>query len=603
MKLEPFARAALLLPALAWCHAPANAQASARAVPVTIARKGAGFVLLRGGQPYFIKGAGGDGSKPALKALGANSFRTWGADGSQAKLDEAQKLGLTMSLGLWLGHKEHGFNYNDPAQVAAQYATACQAIDKYKDHPALLMWGIGNEMEQGQDSNPEVWKAIEAIAAYAKKVDPNHPTMTVVAEIGGDKVAMINKYCPSIDVIGLNSYGGGPSLAARYKAAGGLKPYVVTEFGPGGTWEVGKNSWGAASELSSTDKAAAYRNTYVHTIANQPLSLGSYAFTWGNKQEATATWFGLLLPDGSRLGAVDELSELWSGHAPKNRAPFIKSLKLEGADRVQPSATVHLALEAADAESDPLKVQWVLQHDPVQNNTGGATEEAPPTYPEAIVKADAGSVELKMPRIGGGYRLFAFVHDNHGGAAVANVPLFVEGGDKAPPPAARKAKLPLVVYDEAGEGPYIPSGYMGNNGAIKMDASCELNPHSGKTCLKVEYTASDNWGGVVWQSPANDWGDAPGGFDLTGARKLTFWARGDKGGEAVSFLLGLIGRNKPFFDTASAKLDSQKLTTQWKQYSIDLAGLDLTRIKSGFVWTLAAQGAPITFYLDDIRYE
>ena len=206
---------------------------------------------MRGGQPYFIKGAGGDGSKEMLKQYGGNSFRTWGADGSQSKLDEAQKLGLTMTLGIWLGHKEHGFDYNDAGMVARQLDDAKKAIDKYKDHPALLMWGIGNEMEMGfPDNDPAVWKAIEEIAAYAKKVDPNHPTMTVVAEIGGEKVKMINQYCPSIDVIGINSYGGGPSIAERYKKAGGVKPYAITEFGPPGTWEVGKNAWGAAPELT-----------------------------------------------------------------------------------------------------------------------------------------------------------------------------------------------------------------------------------------------------------------------------------------------------------------------------------------------------------------
>ena len=586
----------------------------AAAVKVALQKQGDKWQLMRGGQPYFIKGAGGDGSKPMLLEYGGNSFRTWGADGSQSKLDEAQKLGLTMTLGIWLGHSEHGFNYHDEAAVARQYADACKAIDQYKDHPSLLMWAIGNEMEIGQpDGDPAVWKAVEQIAAYAKKVDPNHPTMTVVAEIGGDKVAMINKYCPSIDIIGINSYGGGPSVAERYVKAGGVKPYVITEFGPAGTWEVGKNSWNASPELTSTEKAARYRETYQKTIANQPLSLGSYAFTWGNKQEATATWFGLLLADGSRLGAVDALSELWTGKPVPNHAPGIESLKLEGGERVQPNSTVRVSLNPTDAEGDPLKVEWLLQHDPVKNNTGGATEAAPTIYPDAIVKSDAKSAEIKVPAIGGAYRVFAFVHDNHNGAAVANVPLFVEGngkadgkaedGKKIAPPKGEKVTLPFAVYAEGGEAQYTASGYMGNTDAIKMDANWTTNPHSGKACIKVEYTAKDNWAGVVWQSPANDWGDAPGGFDLSAAKKLTFWARGEKGGESPSFLFGLIKNDKPYFDSDTAKLEGRKLSTAWQQFSIDLTGLDLSRIKTGFVWTVAANGEPITFYLDDIRYE
>lgn len=584
---------------LAGCGSSLHAQPGA----VRVEKKGRGFQLMRNGQPYFIKGAGGDGSKKLLRDMGGNSFRTWGADKLAAQLDEAQTLGLSVTAGIWLGHKEHGFNYHDAAQVAAQLESARQTIARYKDHPALLMWAIGNEMEMGQENDPAVWQAIEDIAAAAKKIDPNHPTMTVVAEVGGGKVANINKFCPSIDILGINSYAGAPSIAQRYQAAGGVKPYVITEFGPPGTWEMGKNAWGVAVEPSSTAKADFYRKAYEQAIANQPLSLGSYAFTWGNKQEATATWFGLLLPDGSRLGAVDALAELWSGKAPANRVPAIKNFKLAGAEKVAPGATVRAVLEAADPDNDALKVDWVLQFDPASYNTGGATEATPPSYPDAIVKAGAKSAEIKMPTAGGGYRLFAFLHDNHDGAAVANLPILVEGGPRATIPIA-KTNLPLAIYDEAGgNAAYAPAGYMGNAAAIKMDEGWTQNPHSGKTCLKVDYTASDNWGGVVWQSPANDWGDAPGGRDLSGATKLTFWARGAKGGEIVNFSFGLIGKEKPYFDTDKNQIEKVRLTDDWQPYTIYVKGQNLTRIKTAFVWTIAATGQPITFYLDDIRYE
>ena len=144
---------------------------------------------------------------------------------------------------------------------------------------------------------------------------------------------------------------------------------------------------------------------------------------------------------------------------------------------------------------------------------------------------------------------------------------------------------------------------MGNTRAIKVQEDCTEAPHSGKTCFRVAYQAGDGWGGVVWQSPANDWGDAPGGFDLTGARHLTFWARGELGGEAVEFKFGLIARDKPFFDTASGTLGKVVLTPAWQPYRIAVFGKDLTRIKSGFCFSLAAEGKPVTFYLDDIRFE
>lgn len=174
--------------------------------------------------------------------------------------------------------------------------------------------------------------------------------------------------------------------------------------------------------------------------------------------------------------------------------------------------------------------------------------------------------------------------------------------DEAP---ARKAKLPFAVYADKGsaDNHYVPAGWMGNTKSIKMDEGWTKNPHDGKTCCRFEYTASDDWGGVVWQDSANDWGDKPGGWNLTGAKKLVFWARGGKGGEVVSFKFGILGADKQYYDSAGAGLDSVKLTKHWKKYGINLSGKDLKCIKTGFAWSLAGQGKPVVFYLDDIHYE
>ena len=90
---------------------------------------------------------------------------------------------------------------------------------------ALLLWAVGNEMEGYEEgSNPKIWKAVNDIAAMIKELDPNHPTMTVTADIGGGRIKSINELCPDIDIHGVNSYGGAPSLLDRYRAAGGTKP-------------------------------------------------------------------------------------------------------------------------------------------------------------------------------------------------------------------------------------------------------------------------------------------------------------------------------------------------------------------------------------------
>ena len=115
--------------------------------------------------------------------------------------------------------------------------------------------------------------------------------------------------------------------------------------------------------------------------------------------------------------------------------------------------------------------------------------------------------------------------------------------------------------------------------------------------------ASQGWGGVVWQSPAGDWGDRGGGYDFTGAKKITFWGRGQNGGEVVNFEFGVLPKEKKFHDTAKGSLPKVTLTKEWQRFEIPVTAPDLSRIKTGFVWTLASPGHPVVFYLDDIRWE
>jgi hypothetical protein len=208
-----------------------------------------------------------------------------------------------------------------------------------------------------------------------------------------------------------------------------------------------------------------------------------------------------------------------------------------------------------------------------------------------------------MPESGGGYRLFVYVDDGNGGAAVANAPVNVAA------PMTLKSTMPtsplpyLVYGDAATESVYVPSGYMGNTAAVSMQLDCKENPRSGSTCLKAEYKSGASWGGVLWQSPAEDWeGLKPGGANLTGATQLEFWVRGAEGGEKVSFLFGVLDGNQPYRDTAKGELKDVILTKEWNKMIIPLRGLDLRQIKTGFGWSLAGQRKPVTFFLDDIRY-
>lgn len=590
-------------------------------VPVELKQTDQGWELLRDGQPYVIKGAGGDWHQSKDKGRahlellvksGGNSIRTWGV-GEETKgvLDLAHELGLTVTVGIWLGHERHGFDYTDLDQVAEQKDKVRQAVLKFKDHPAVLAWGVGNEMEgyEAGDS-AAIWSHVEAVAAMIKRLDPHHPTVTVIAEIGGRKLDAIHKLCPSIDIVGINTYAGAASIPERYAKSDITKPYIVAEFGPAGTWEVGANAFGAPEELTSTQKGPVYAKVYNALKADKGNCLGSYAFLWGSKVEATTTWFGMFLPDGSKLAAVDSMTEAWSGKLPSDLCPKIKAIEVKGDYEAKPGAEVTVTLDASDPEGKPLKVHWSLYAESSEYFTGGDKMQTPPSFPDLITSASNTSCTLTLPDKKGIYRVYAIVKDPAGNAAVANVPLSAGQATKAAASGAaemtpgQKVELPVVVFAEGGQQvPWIPAGYMGNTGAIKMDQGWVKNPKSGVSCIKVFYQAADEWAGVVWQDPVNDWGDAAGGYDLSGATALEFWARGEEGGEVLEFGFGVLGADKKYADSGSGQLKGVRLTDDWRKYRVELGkDVDLQRIKTGFYWTVAGQGKPLTFYLDDIRY-
>ncbi|MGB5739887.1 MAG: glycoside hydrolase family 2 TIM barrel-domain containing protein [Woeseia sp.] len=567
------------------------------AIPVDLRHGAQGWQLVRNGQPYLIKGAGGAASLELLASAGGNSIRTWSADNLGATLERAQELGLTVTAGIWLGHERHGFDYDDAEQVRQQFERAREIVSRYKDHPALLIWAIGNEMEGFDDGdNPAIWKAVNDIAAMIKELDPAHPTMTVTAEIGGARIDYLHRRCPAIDIHGINSYGGAASLLERYRLAGSTKPFVLTEFGPPGPWEVAKTQWGAPLEPSSTEKAALYRAHYQRTVRDgDNLALGSYVFNWGFKMEGTATWFGMFLDEGAELGTVDAMTELWSGKPPVNLAPIVEPLVVERGAQVNPGARIRIRSHVSDPEGDALTVRWALRPESDDYTTGGDFRPPLADIDDAIVEASEDSALVRMPEYPGAYRLFYYAYDAAGKAATANVPLLVKG--------EVRTRLPVVVYEDGFEGmPWAPSGWMGAIDSLTLDGGYAENPHSGNASIRMRYTGEYGWAGIAWQNPPNNWGDEEGGYDLGGATQLTLWARGEYGGERIKIGVGIIGDDKAHPDSGIAAVDGIVLSQDWQRYSIPLKRTDLSSIKTGFVIVLNGRKTPVTVYLDRIRF-
>ena len=195
------------------------------------------------------------------------------------------------------------------------------------------------------------------------------------------------------------------------------------------------------------------------------------------------------------------------------------------------------------------------------------------------------------------------------------VPEVVRGGFKRETRDRRPA-LPCFVYKDAysPENRFIPSGWMGDlenwhgDPQEVIDEAWSDNPQSGDTCIRIKYTpGAEGWGGIYWQFPKNNWGDLPG-YNLSGALKVVFWARGENGTEKAEFKTGGIKvRGKKFKDSFGPVTTDPpliKLTKEWKEYNISLGEEDLSMVIGGFCWVTNRDQNPkgCTIYLDNISF-
>lgn len=391
---------------------------------------GAGQVQVRGseilldGKPFIPNGAAAEDRLAELKALGATVVRTYGQEPG-AILDAAQRAGLKVIVGFWLGHPRRGFDYGNRRAVEAQLEDLRHMVQRYRTHPALLMWGIGNEVEV--DLSPAeamaVWPAIEEAARLAKNLDGQHPVMAAVAEVGEGKAGLLKRLAPSVDVLGINGYGEGLLTAvARARAQGWDGPIVLAEIGPQGHWDAPRTAWGAPLEPTSTEKAERMRR---YLAAARKAGVGAIPLVWGHKQEVTPTWYSLLLPSGEWTGTVEAMAEAWGGQPPGTAAaPRIRALAFDGPDVLAPGETRRVILTASDPDGEPLDVAWQVMAESTVRSVGGDPEPVPPAFPEAVRQAAAGEARIG-PLPAGRYRVFVTVRDGRGAAATANLPFEV----------------------------------------------------------------------------------------------------------------------------------------------------------------------------------
>lgn len=384
---------------------------------VKITGKRGSWVLTVNGKPFYIKGVGcglatGKGGEDYLKLareVGANAVRTWGADqGTEAYFDAALKYGLMVDAGIWLD-KEKKIN------------EIIEYVNKFKDHPALLMWNLGNEAISFTKSEQErvaLSKFLEEMVQMIHKLDPDHPVIYTSADVLD--MPYIEKYVPSLDAFGMNIYGSiRVSHTKWYKSTLNI-PYIVTEYGPPGPRSVQRDQNGVSIDQPDQAKAAVYRNMTKEMINFKGYNLGGFAFHLGETSRESLTWWNINYKIFKRA-SFWELYKIYTGGKLSNKPPRITNFRLSKINKIAPGETLNISAEAVDVDSNPLDYTFAVS----------TVREGILQYyvnEEVLAQFTCEGVNFKMtaPAEKGVYRVYVFVNDGYGNIAAANRSIKIE---------------------------------------------------------------------------------------------------------------------------------------------------------------------------------
>ncbi len=580
----------------------------------TVEKTNLGWNLLVDGEPFEIKGATFGYDKYAenydayfkdLKFLGVNTIRTWATgENTLPLLNAAHANGIKVMLGIWMRHGRPGmedddsFDYlKDTEGMEAMYNNAIKVVETYKNHPAILTWGIGNEVYLNMATDEEKLaysKLLERICSKMKSLDSNHPITSVEAWTFG--LEWWQKYVPSIDIYGLNSYGAGANyLSAELEKRNIDKPYIITEFGVTGEWDIKEEKNGIIIEPSDQQKYDAIAKGYEDWIKPKSNCLGVYVFHYANGNDFIAIW---LLTHFNTMYRPQywAIRAAFTGSKPINNVPVIDDFELPDSE-FKSGVWVRVDLKASDVENETLDISFYY------NQRSGSRRRRNQIIPLESRGSLTNGFEIKMPQEHGAIKVYANVKDTYNNVGIASSTVLVlDEIVKEKKHLVPRVSLPFYVYNDNEDLPYVPSGYMGNYKAMEVDLNHKEEVYSGESAIEISYKELSGWYGLAFVDPANDWGDILGGYNITGAKTFSFWAKSEFSGVTAKIGFGLIDDDKPFPDTAKKSVEIE-LTSEWKKYSIKIKKLDLSCIRSGLVLFTNADGSKHKIYIDDVVFE
>jgi len=390
--------------------------------------------LYRNGQPFFVKGASGFTNLKRLKEAGGNTIRVWDTTNLGKILDSAQANHLAVIAGLPMPPSANMDDFYKTPKADAHIRKIARLVDRFKNHPALLCWCLGNELAfPYKPEYNQFYSTFNGMIDMIHRNDPQHPVTTTIMSFQKKNIINI-KLRTKIDFISFNIFGSIKTLKEDLQKFKWFwdGPFLITEWAIEGPWTIdAQNAWGAYVESTSTKKAEQYLTTYQKYMpVNDPGFLGSMVFYWGQKQELTPTWFSFFDENGAETEAVQAMQYLWTGKKVSEKAPALKYMLVneKGANdniMFKPNTIAYGKVYLETTDTAGYKFVWKVYAEDWFKPNGVFSEKKPKEIKKSIITNSGSALSFKVPDKEGPYRLFVYIYNKKGSFATSNTPFYV----------------------------------------------------------------------------------------------------------------------------------------------------------------------------------
>jgi len=209
-----------------------------------------------------------------MQEAGINTIRVYSPIDDKEVLDEIHEAGIKIIV---------GFGYNQDGYFDILSGSFIDYINKYKTHPAILFWELGNEYnyhpEWFEGDMKNWYNALNEAAQIVQENDPNHPVATAHGELP-DTLAMA--LCPNIDIWGMNVYRwDNPETIFTEWEKISEKPMYLSEAGADSYMTTSRDGY----EKGPNEKAQAdaTKNILEATFKNQEICSGVALFAFSDE--------------------------------------------------------------------------------------------------------------------------------------------------------------------------------------------------------------------------------------------------------------------------------------------------------------------------------